>query len=43
MQINMTKLGFKSHVTHLTITNDAVSIKNNPHNKVKNILIVVLT
>ena len=39
----MAKLGFTYHATHPTVTGDAVSRENNPHNKVNNILIVVLT
>ena len=39
----MAKLGFNYHATHPTVTSDAVSSENNPHNKVNNILIVVLT
>ena len=48
MQINantdeMVKLSFTYHATHPTVTSDAVSRENDPHNKVNNILIIVLT
>ena len=39
----MAKLGFTYHATHPTVASDAVSRENDPHNKVNNILIVVLT